>query len=121
MSAVVKVYGNEESSICECCGKKNLKSTVVLGFEDGSIKRYGSTCAAKAITGKSGKAANKYADNMASYALAISKAQAWNSAQTLSAVANHINVKGWANAWALEGALKIRSYNDDFETVIEWL
>lgn len=46
----VKVLGvNSDSSVCECCGKSNLKKVVVLQLADGSIVRYGRDCAAKKL------------------------------------------------------------------------
>lgn len=40
---------------CDCCGKSDLKSTVIIvgldegGAETGDLRHYGSTCAAKAL------------------------------------------------------------------------
>ena len=39
---------SDENTVCECCGKKNLKSTVVLGDEFGE-RFYGSVCALRAL------------------------------------------------------------------------
>lgn len=39
----------DEQTYCDCCGKKNLKKTIVLKRNDtGAIVRYGSNCAEKA-------------------------------------------------------------------------
>lgn len=38
----------DETHICECCGKSNLKRVVVMQKENGQIVRYGTTCAANA-------------------------------------------------------------------------
>jgi hypothetical protein len=39
----------DEQTYCDCCGKKNLKKTIVLKHNDtGAIVRYGSNCAEKA-------------------------------------------------------------------------
>lgn len=44
-----KILGiNDEVTTCECCGRTNLKKTVVLGTEHGEV-RYGTACAAKAL------------------------------------------------------------------------
>lgn len=120
MNAVIKVYGKEDSNVCECCGKTNLKLTVVLGFEDGSIKRYGTVCAAKAISGKTGKSVNKLSGYLADYALAIEKAQQWNGKHALSAAVNHINVKGWAQVWTSGNTLHLKAWEGGFSEVIEW-
>jgi hypothetical protein len=41
----------EENTTCDCCGKRNLKKTIVLENESGNIVYFGSDCAALAITG----------------------------------------------------------------------
>lgn len=49
----MKILGiTDETTTCECCGKTNLKKTVVLETEDGGELRYGSDCAARALLGK---------------------------------------------------------------------
>lgn len=40
---------NEETSVCECCGKSNLKRVAVIRLTNGNIVRYGSDCAAKEL------------------------------------------------------------------------
>lgn len=45
----------DETSVCECCGKTNLKRVAVLQLADGSVVRYGRDCAAKALGKKVGK------------------------------------------------------------------
>lgn len=43
----------DEITICECCGKKNLRDTVCLEeTETGEVKYFGSICAARALGGK---------------------------------------------------------------------
>lgn len=46
-----KVLGrNDEQTTCDCCGKMNLKLTVILeDNETGETVRYGVNCAAKAM------------------------------------------------------------------------
>ena len=53
----MKVIGiDDEVTACECCGKPNLKCTVVLTGDDGmGERRYGRDCAAKALAGKFGR------------------------------------------------------------------
>lgn len=52
-----KVIGiTDETSVCECCGKSNLKKVVVLeNINTGEIVRYGVDCAAKARGTKTAK------------------------------------------------------------------
>jgi hypothetical protein len=49
MAKQVKVLGTtDETSTCECCGKRNLKKVVVLDVE-GEVVRYGCDCAAREL------------------------------------------------------------------------
>jgi hypothetical protein len=44
-----KVLGkNDEVTVCECCGKANLKLTVILTNGEGEV-RYGRDCAARVL------------------------------------------------------------------------
>ena len=53
--AAFKLLGiNDEVTTCECCGKPNLKCTVVLGTDGGEV-RYGRDCAARALAGTFGR------------------------------------------------------------------
>jgi hypothetical protein len=46
----------DETTVCECCGKTNLKKVVVLeNINTGEIVRYGVDCAAKAQGTKTAK------------------------------------------------------------------
>ncbi len=47
----------DEITSCDCCGKSNLKSTVVIELDDGQIVHYGCVCATR-NTGKSSKQIN---------------------------------------------------------------
>ena len=51
--------------VCDCCGRKDLKSVIGLETEYGEVVRYGVTCAAKALksTVKAVKAGTKAADD----------------------------------------------------------
>jgi hypothetical protein len=47
----------DEITTCDCCGKSNLKKTVVLQNENGDYLYYGVDCAARTINNKTnGKA-----------------------------------------------------------------
>lgn len=43
------VRGISDKTECDVCGKTNLKSTIVLESEDGSLLHYGSDCAARTL------------------------------------------------------------------------
>lgn len=51
----MKMLGiNDDVTTCECCGKTNLKCTVVLTNGEGEV-HYGRDCAARALAGKFGR------------------------------------------------------------------
>lgn len=55
----MKVLGiSDEVTTCECCGRQNLKRTVVLGSEDGQ-RYYGTDCAAAALLGRKSSKNNR--------------------------------------------------------------
>jgi hypothetical protein len=41
----------DEVTTCDCCGKTRLARTVAMEREDGEVVHYGTTCAARALTG----------------------------------------------------------------------
>lgn len=54
-----KALGIDDSvNACECCGRQNLKFTVVMELDDGSIAHYGQVCAAR-NSGKSQSAISR--------------------------------------------------------------
>jgi len=62
----MKFLGTDDTvHVCDCCGKKGLKSVIGLETEHGEIVRYGVVCAARALksTTKAVKSATKEADN----------------------------------------------------------
>ncbi len=61
----------DEVDACDCCGRKDLKSTVAIETDDGQTVYYGVTCAAKALktTAKAVKAGAKAADEAARSAI----------------------------------------------------
>jgi hypothetical protein len=42
----------DEITACDCCGKTNLKCTVALEMEDGTVVHYGRDCAGAAVFGR---------------------------------------------------------------------
>ncbi len=52
---MAKTLGIDDAvNTCDCCGKTNLKSTVIMQLDDGEIVHYGSVCAGR-NTGKDRK------------------------------------------------------------------
>lgn len=49
VSAVVFLGTSDEVQQCECCGRKDLKSTVALSIDDGDAVYFGVVCAARAL------------------------------------------------------------------------
>lgn len=50
MAQSIKFLGTtDEVDVCDCCGKKNLKSTVAISVDDGDAMYYGVVCAARAL------------------------------------------------------------------------
>lgn len=71
----MKILGiNDEVTTCECCGRTNLKRTVILESETIGIVRYGTDCAAAAVYGK--KSA-KNRDQMDRVARGVAYAKKW--------------------------------------------
>lgn len=69
---MTKILGTtDDTTTCDCCGKTNLKKTVVLDI-DGSVVFYGTDCAARALTGS--KKDKKVVDSQAT---AIETAKRW--------------------------------------------
>jgi len=59
-----KILGTSgDITSCECCGKSNLKKTVVIEFDQDGIKHYGTSCAARAL-GLKGTYTAKDADKL---------------------------------------------------------
>ena len=62
----IKFLGtSDEVSTCDCCGRKDLKSTVALSIDDGEAVYFGVTCAARALAmdAKLVRKASKAADD----------------------------------------------------------
>ena len=89
-----KVLGiNDDVTTCECCGRSNLKATVVLESADGSMVHFGKDCAARVMTGDNKSSAVK---SIESLARCIAYARRWlnhTPAHTAAVVANAIRVR----------------------------
>lgn len=44
----------DEQTVCDMCGRVELKSTVIIGEDGVEVGRYGSTCASKMLGGRKG-------------------------------------------------------------------
>lgn len=65
---MIKVLGTtDEVTACDCCGKKDLKGTVALSFDDADPVYFGVVCASKASgwNAKELRAAARKADDAA--------------------------------------------------------
>lgn len=98
MAKVLEI--NSETSVCECCGKSNLKRVVVIEKDNGEIVRYGTDCAAKAMLVKKSDTAA-----LVDLQLYVKK---WASKYSLEVVANGIWNKRGFNARVNEGAIEVR-------------
>lgn len=92
----MKVLGcNDEVTVCGCCGKSNLKKTVILESEATGIVRYGVDCAARAM-GYSGNAARKHAGVIGDRGNLISRAVGFlHGGHSPAVVARWIGGKGY--------------------------
>lgn len=52
MSKFTLLGVTDEVTVCDCCGKRNLKVTVALETEGGDILHYGRDCAGAALYGR---------------------------------------------------------------------
>jgi hypothetical protein len=104
---MVKFLGiSDESTTCECCGKRNLKRTVALDMGEVGVVRYGVDCAARALGMRS--------DAVKAAGTAVSYAQNWLAQdRTRESIANVINVK-WCPAYVIDGKLYIGSTKNPY-------
>ena len=91
---VWKFLGTDDSvDVCDCCGRKNLKSTVALeSYATGEVVHYGTSCAASALKWavKEVKSATKSADE--------ARTAAERAAREAAADAAFAKWKAWLNA-----------------------
>lgn len=99
----MKVLGiNDETSVCECCGKTNLKRVVVIELDNGAIVRYGTDCAS--MTFRSQKA------NFSSLVDLRNYVQKWlgkTPTYTAEIVAKGINNKLGYSAKVVDGTIRV--------------
>lgn len=77
MNAAYRILGiNDDVTTCECCGKSNLKKTVVLGSDSGEV-HFGVDCAARAMLGNNKSGSRKTIDTQAR---AVALARKWLAA-----------------------------------------
>lgn len=70
-NTTLRAIGTDDSvNTCDCCGKKNLKYTVVMVSTDGETLHYGSTCAAR----NSGKAPKQIRAEISAHEQALNDA-----------------------------------------------
>lgn len=104
----MKIYGiNDEVTTCECCGRKNLKRTIVLGDDEGNTVHYGSDCAAHALMGKKSKG---NAAIVTSQATAIKFATVWLKKYTPFEVAGFVGAKFGYSAGMVQGTFRIGDF-----------
>ena len=103
-----KVLGkNDDVTTCECCGKSNLKLTVVLTNGESEV-HYGRDCAARLLLGNNKSGSVKRVENTVS---AIEYARKWTGVYgtaevVLKKIANAIAVR-WCAARVEGGRLFI--------------
>jgi hypothetical protein len=49
MDSIKYLGTTDEVTVCDCCGKANLKSTVAISIDEGEPVYFGVTCAARAL------------------------------------------------------------------------
>lgn len=97
---LAKVIGiSDEVTTCECCGRTNLKRTVVLELGEGfDPAYYGSDCATRKLLGNNKSGSKKSIESIAN---GIQYARKWlklTEKHTADIVANAIRVR-FTNCW----------------------
>ncbi len=91
---MIRVLGiNDDVTTCECCGRQNLKSTVVLEIDEVSVVHFGRDCAARKLLGSNSRGNVVAVEHLA---LAIEYARVWlhhTPNHTADVVANAIRVR----------------------------
>lgn len=73
---------SDEVTTCECCGRKNLKSTVAISVDGGDAMYFGVTCAAHALSkpAKHITSQASRADRVLAELARLEQAAAWDKA-----------------------------------------
>lgn len=104
----MRVLGIDDShTVCDKCGKKDLKCTVVLDY-DGDVVKYGRDCAGEALTGRKNAKATKNAELLAR-AVDYAERQ-FKAGKSFADVRGRLLASAWANAE--QRGEKVRIYND---------
>jgi hypothetical protein len=78
MSDVTYLGTTDDVTVCECCGKKDLKSTVAISVDGGDAMFFGVVCAARALrrSAKEVRSESRKADEARAAAARTAKAAA---------------------------------------------
>lgn len=72
---MTRALGTDDSiNTCDCCGRANLKFTVIIELDDGEIAHYGQVCASR-NTGKSSSVIASEIKNEAERILNLAKSE----------------------------------------------
>lgn len=104
----MKILGITDAiTVCDCCGKSNLKKTVELETAAGEIVHYGCDCAAAAVLGKKSR---KNADAVSRLAGAVSFVRRHLTDMKVDEMHNRLSACCWANVTLRRGIIVI--WND---------
>lgn len=111
----------DEVTTCDCCGKKNLKSAVILANEAGEIVYFGSDCAAAALTGRAKN--RKDGEMIKGRATAISTYYKLVAAgKTAEQAAKYVGQKGLGTIdvhpkWGVRLCIAVKGYTATYQTL----
>lgn len=108
--ASFKVLGSSDSvTVCDCCGKKNLKMTVQMERDEAEVVHYGRDCAGAALMGGSKNA--KKAGHAERLARSVQFAgQKLADGVPADEIRRRLTVAGWANMEVRNGTCLV--WND---------
>lgn len=111
----------DEVTTCDCCGKKNLKSAVILSNEAGEIVYFGSECAAAATTGRAKN--RKDGEMIKTRATAISAYYRQIAAgKTVEEAAYYVRQRGLGTIdvhpkWGVRLMIAVKGYTATYQTL----
>lgn len=112
---MIKILGvTDEITVCDCCGKKNLKKTIGLELTDGTTVHYGSDCASAALLGKKSR---KGAESVARLAGAVSFVRRKKDEWTVDQMHDRLAACAWANVAEKNGRILV--WNDAGQVFID--